>query len=483
MLFNLKLKGRLLLGYAIPIVFTGIISSWVYMTAQKVFDTFRTVDRVQNIIIDIGDLSLNGQGMIRSSRGYLAMQNSQFLQEYQEYSRQFDAVAMDLQSLVQNPEQEMRLNEMINQKNQYQQFSDQIHSVINQGNRDQALVLFNSGEGTEFVTVFDQLADQFSAVEEELLRLETQNATNALKTLIWVISVGTLVLIGVTISFALWIAGSLTSLINQSTEEIASSSSEIAATVEEQERTATQQASSVNETTTTMDELGASSRQVSEQAEASVSAAQQALELAQGGSQAVDNTLQGMEDLREKVSAIAQQIVLLSEQTGQIGNISALVSDLANQTNMLALNAAVEAVRAGEHGKGFAVVASEIRKLADQSRKSADKINALVMDIQGSINSTVMVTEEGTKTVTSGVEIAQKTAQAFSGVAEAINDVVLNNQQISLNIKQQAIAIQQVVEAMNAINLGAKETATSISQTRMGTQKLNEASLSLKSII
>lgn len=483
MLSNLKLRGRLILGYAIPITFTAVVSGWVYVTAQEVFATFKTVERVQDIIIDIDSLSLNGQGMIRSSRGYLAVQNPQFLQEYEEYSRRFETVSIDLKSLVEDPEQENRLNEMVGLKNQYKEFSDQVHRLIAQGKRNEAIALFNSGAGTEFVTIFDELAKQFSSIEESFLESETQKVRNSLNTLIGLISLGTACLIVVAVSFALWISGGLAKIINQSTEEIASSSSEIAATVEQQERTATQQASSVNETTTTMDELGASSRQVSEQAEASVSAAQQALELAQGGSQAVDNTLQGMEDLREKVSAIAQQIVLLSEQTGQIGNISALVSDLANQTNMLALNAAVEAVRAGEHGKGFAVVASEIRKLADQSRKSADKINALVMDIQGSINSTVMVTEEGTKTVTTGVDIAQKTAQAFSGVAEAINDVVLNNQQISLNIKQQAIAIQQVVEAMNAINQGAKETATSISQTRIGTQKLNEASLSLKSII
>jgi hypothetical protein len=114
-----------------------------------------------------------------------------------------------------------------------------------------------------------------------------------------------------------------------------------------------------------------------------------------------------MNALREKVDAIADQILRLSEQTNQIGGISGLVSDLANQTNMLALNAAVEAVLAGEHGKGLAVVSGEIRKLADQSRKSAEKINALVADIQTAINSTVMVTDEGTKTVEEGVKIAQ----------------------------------------------------------------------------
>ena len=74
-----------------------------------------------------------------------------------------------------------------------------------------------------------------------------------------------------------------------------------------------------------------------------------------------------------------------------------LVSNLANQTNLLSLNAAIEAVHAGEHGKGFAVVASEIRKLADQSEGSVDKIKILLEEIQKTTKSTVEVTEYGSK--------------------------------------------------------------------------------------
>ncbi len=91
------------------------------------------------------------------------------------------------------------------------------------------------------------------------------------------------------------------------------------------------------------------------------------------------------------------KLSVLSEQIGQIYNITNLVGDIANQTNMLALNAAVEAARAGEQGKGFAVIATEIRKLADQSRKSAERINNLVTDIQNATNTTVIVTDEGKK--------------------------------------------------------------------------------------
>ncbi|MGB3192882.1 MAG: methyl-accepting chemotaxis protein, partial [Limnoraphis sp.] len=179
---------------------------------------------------------------------------------------------------------------------------------------------------------------------------------------------------------------SITNTLKKTLQVVSESSTEIAAALEEQERTANQQASAVNETTTTMNELSTSSKSTAEQAESSVMDAKQALNLTENGSKAVEKTLDGMANLREKVDAIAQQIIRLSEQTNQIGNISKLVSDLANQTNMLALNAAVEAVRAGEHGKGFAVVAAEIRKLSDESQKSAQRINTLVTDIQSAIN-------------------------------------------------------------------------------------------------
>ncbi|MGB3207132.1 MAG: methyl-accepting chemotaxis protein [Crinalium sp.] len=214
----------------------------------------------------------------------------------------------------------------------------------------------------------------------------------------------------------------------------------------ELENALAQQATSVNQTTSTMDELSASSQASASQAEAAAAGTREVLSLVDGNQQTDNSQVYQESSLREKVGQIGEEIKHLSEQTQQIGMISTLVSELANQTNMLALNAAVEAVRAGEHGKGFGVVASEIRKLADQSKKSAERINALVQDIQRATNSTVKVTEEGRNIVES--------------VVAAVNNIATNSQQISLNAKQQAIAIQQVVAAMNDLNQGAKQIAS-----------------------
>ncbi len=281
------------------------------------------------------------------------------------------------------------------------------------------------------------------------------------------------------------IAGSrrITGTLDKFTNMIAKSSEEIASKVENQEAVANEQASSVSQTTTTVDLLGETSRRSAVQAEESAKSASTALSLAESGAQTVEQTRVGMESLKERVREIAEQIINLSEQTEQIAGVSELVGDLANQTNMLALNAAVEAARAGEYGKGFGVVAGEIRKLADQSRKSADKINNLVTDVQAAMNSAVMVTDEGKKTAESSIELALDTAESFIGVKDAVNNVFANTSEISEAAKQQAVGIQEILAAVNALNLGAMDTAADMEEVKASTVQLRESTEELKAIV
>ena len=284
---------------------------------------------------------------------------------------------------------------------------------------------------------------------------------------------------------AVIIAGSrqITRTLDNFTNNIARSSDDIASKVERQETVANEQASSVSQTTSTVDLLGTTSRRSAAQAEESAKSASTALSLAESGAQTVEQTRVGMESLKERVREIAEQIINLSEQTEQIAGVSELVGDLANQTNMLALNAAVEAARAGEYGRGFGVVAGEIRKLADQSRKSADKINNLVTDVQAAMNSAVMVTDEGKKTAESSIELALDTAESFIGVKDAINSVFANTSEISDAAKQQAVGIQEILAAVNALNLGAMDTAADMEEVKTSTQQLKKSTEELKAIV
>jgi methyl-accepting chemotaxis protein len=275
----------------------------------------------------------------------------------------------------------------------------------------------------------------------------------------------------------------IASTLDKFTNNITQSSDDIASKVERQETVANEQAGSVSQTTSTVDLLGETSRRSAQQAEESAKSASTALSLAETGAETVEQTRVGMESLKERVREIAEQIINLSEQTEQIAGVSELVGDLANQTNMLALNAAVEAARAGEYGKGFGVVAGEIRKLADQSRKSADKIKNLVTDVQAAMNSAVMVTDEGKKTAESSIELALGTAESFIGVKDAINNVFSNTSQISEAAKQQAVGIQEILAAVNALNLGAMDTAADMGDVKASTLQLKKSAEELKAIV
>jgi len=296
---------------------------------------------------------------------------------------------------------------------------------------------------------------------------------------------GILVLISSLFSMitAYWLTATISRNIITNATQLSAASSEIAATIAEHERTASQQSAAVNETSATIDQLSASSRQSAEQAANSAALAERSSSATAQGSEATQQAVAAMNSLKDKIGAMADQILHLGEQSGQIGSIATLLKDLAGQINMLALNAAVEAARAGEHGKGFAVVASEIRKLADQSKKSAEQTAVLVADIQKATNSSIMVTEDGTRTVNEVTQLVRRVAELFNNLASLASSVNENAQQMMLNTKQQSAAFAQVVEATNSIASGAKETVAGIGQTKIGVQNLNSAAENLKALV
>ncbi|RZM81796.1 HAMP domain-containing methyl-accepting chemotaxis protein [Leptolyngbya iicbica] len=475
-----KLRHWIILGYSVPVVALVISAAVTVANVRQVRHSAAELHSSWEVNDNIGELDSHIQAMSRTTRGYLLEKSPVSLNSFNAAKEAYTEVLATTEEWITNEQQLQNLKELEVQTAELIALNEGLIALVDAGQPEEAINAWKADGGRGLAESISALLLDMETLEHEIMAGDEAAQTAALGRLQTTLLLAAAISVLVSVLLGTWIVLKASRLMNQSAGVIASSANEIAASIEQQERTSSQQAASVSETTTTMDELGASSRQSAEQAEAAAAGAQQALKLAEEGTRAVERSMAGMGTLREKVEAIADQILRLSEQTNQIGGISGLVSDLANQTNMLALNAAVEAVRAGEHGKGFAVVSGEIRKLADQSKKSAEKINALVADIQTAINSTVMVTDEGTKTVEEGVKISEETAAAFGGVADAVNNVVLNSQQISLNVKQQAVAIEQVVSAMNNLNKGAQETASGITQIRTGTHQLNESAMQLK---
>jgi len=234
------------------------------------------------------------------------------------------------------------------------------------------------------------------------------------------------------------------------------------------------QIAAVAETTATVEEVKASAQHARQLAESVAATALEADRIAAEGVAAIQDATVGMTHIRERVESIADQILALSEQSQQIGEIIATVGDLADQSNMLALNAAIEAARAGEHGRGFAVVAQEIRVLAEQSKLATAQVRTILSDIQRVTNAAVMATEQGTKGVDAGATLIDRAGETITGLADVIQDGSMSAQQITAAVQQHSIGMDQIVAAMIDIQGVTEQNGSAGSDSRQAAEKLIE---------
>ena len=355
--------------------------------------------------------------------------------------------------------------------------------LVDEGRGKEALEEFKKGESIKVARESDTVADGASEMDSNLREDLRQAVTASVESAKAFILFGTLTAIVLLLVFGGLVTIFLSRDIVVNSNQVSSTAAAIAATLAQHEKAVTQQGSSVSETTSTVEELVSSARLSSEQADSAAAAAKTAQETTVKGLELVARNQADMAALEQKMADIAKQILSLSEQAGQIGNISKLVGELASETNMLALNAAVEAARAGEHGKGFAVVASEVRKLADQSKQSAEKASQIVAEIQKSTNTMVMTAEDGTRTTHQVSENVEQAAQAFEVLRKLSGGVFQNAQQVLLNSKQQAAALVQINEAMQNINNGSREMISGTSQARNGVDSLTKVAEHLRAMV
>jgi methyl-accepting chemotaxis protein len=260
----------------------------------------------------------------------------------------------------------------------------------------------------------------------------------------------------------------------QTVHELSSAATEILATTTQQVSGANEQSAAISQTTTTVDEVKTIADQSVARAQEVAEASQRTVEVSNAGRQALQETIESMAQIKARVEGIAENILALSEQTLQIGQIIATVNDIASQSNMLALNAAVEAARAGEQGKGFAVVAAEVRSLAEQSKQATEQVKAILEDIQRATNTTVMATEEGTKGVEEGVRLAAQTGEVIQQLANTITESSQAAMQMVAGGRQQTSGIEQIAQAMGNINQATVQSLASTRQAEKTAQDLNE---------
>ena len=254
----------------------------------------------------------------------------------------------------------------------------------------------------------------------------------------------------------------------EAAQNISSASTQLSVSTQEQSQAASSMAATVEELTVSINHVADNAN------EAHALSSDSGRQSAEGGA-VIQETLASMQSIADTVQGAAAQIAELGQQSDQISSIVNVIKEIADQTNLLALNAAIEAARAGEQGRGFAVVADEVRLLAQRTANSTQEITEMIKKIQVGTRNAVSNMEVGVQQVSGGVEQASQAGDAIISIRQASGRVVDVVDQISLALREQTVASQDVarnVERIAQMSVHNSEAVAETSRTAQGLQQL-----------
>ncbi|MGK5095327.1 methyl-accepting chemotaxis protein [Deltaproteobacteria bacterium TL4] len=335
--------------------------------------------------------------------------------------------------------------------------------LIQQGKREEVAAIVK-GKASEHVLLLESKVNALNQFAQDKATEFINNAmatTEITTTWVFIIVICSLVLFS---AVGYLITKSVTGPIRNAVSNLQNVGTELEAVARQQATTATEQTTSVSEVSSTAQELVATAKQIASNTERVSIAAQKTSENGQNGSRAVNDAKAGMEKTKKQVQLIAQHMSDLGSKSQRIGVVLEIINELSEQTNLLSLNATIEAAGAGEAGQRFAVVADEVRKLAERSFESTKEIKELITDIQQTANTTIMVTEDGTKAVDEGVKLFSEVTGSIQSIMNQANSTSSASKEIELTTRQQTTSVEQVSTALNDLSITAKQTEQNAGQ-------------------
>ena len=230
-------------------------------------------------------------------------------------------------------------------------------------------------------------------------------------------------------------------------------------------------------------EMSATSQNIAQNCQMAAEGAQSATHSAQNGAAVVENTIEVMIQIAEKVRGSAKTVESLGMRSDQIGAIIGTIEDIADQTNLLALNAAIEAARAGEQGRGFAVVADEVRALAERTTRATKEISEMIKAIQNETKCAVVAMEQGVQQVEAGTFEASKSGDALRDILQQINSVTMLVSQIATAAEEQTATTREISNNMTQISEVVQQTSNGAHESTSATVQLNDNVKELQQLV
>ncbi|TCK90556.1 methyl-accepting chemotaxis sensory transducer [Natranaerovirga hydrolytica] len=179
----------------------------------------------------------------------------------------------------------------------------------------------------------------------------------------------------------------------------------------------------------------------------------------------IDRIKNGMKTISSAVNQSFKTVNELGESLEEINNFLSAITNIAEQTNLLALNAAIEAARAGEAGKGFAVVAEEIRKLSEESNKTANEISNIIVTLDEKASAAIGITEKGSKETVEGIKVVDN-------LGESITNMVHSFSQMKVYLKEEFMAIEEITSLFNDMESHLESNASVMEEYAATTEEI-----------
>ena len=261
--------------------------------------------------------------------------------------------------------------------------------------------------------------------------------------------------------------------VTDTTQQVENTSTELLAASTEQLR-------EIRETGEAVLQMAGRINQVSAQAQQTAEVARRSLAAAETGRDAVQNTIGGMNTMRDQIQETSKRIKRLGESSQEIGEITELISDITEQTNVLALNAAIQAASAGEAGRGFSVVAEEVQRLAERSGDATRQIAALVKAIQTDTQDAVGAMERSTQGVVENTKLSDAAGSALVDIDRVTRQLAELIEQISSNALEEAKSANVVAANIQHIFAVTEQTGEGTRSTAQMVRELSRTAEELK---
>ena len=282
------------------------------------------------------------------------------------------------------------------------------------------------------------------------------------------------------INFAIDQLRNLVSRITDTSQEVAQYTANTQGITNQLAEASEHQAQEIAGASAAINEMAMSIDQVSSNATESAVVAERSVQIAANGADVVNRSIEGMDTIREQIQETSKRIKRLGESSQEIGNIVALINDIADQTNILALNAAIQASMAGEAGRGFAVVADEVQRLAERSASATKQIEGLVKTIQTDTNEAVISMEQTTSEVVRGANLSKNAGVALDEIQNVSTNLAKLIANISDAAKLQSASAGHIATTMNVVQEITSQTTTATFDTARSVSELANMAESLR---